>query len=106
MCYLTNGMKIWKENRKTTTLLFLLKRLEIVHQERRGQVKTMVMVHFNGILFNKSEPANKQNTNQPNMCCLIIFSNDACDLIYCLSINNVFELIYSLCIKYIIYLKG
>ena len=28
-----------------------LKGLEIVHKERRGQVKTIVMEHFNGILF-------------------------------------------------------
>ena len=60
-----NGMKIWKGNGNTKTLLFSLKRLEIVHQERRGQVKTIVMEHFNDILFNKSGPANKQHTNQP-----------------------------------------
>ena len=29
------------------TLLFFLKGLEILHQERRGQVKTIVMEHFN-----------------------------------------------------------
>ena len=62
---LANDMKMWKGNENATTLLFSLKRLEIVHQERRGQVKTMVMEHFNGILFHKSEPANKQHTNQP-----------------------------------------
>ena len=37
---LANGMKMWKENGNTTTLLFSLKELEILHQERRGQVKT------------------------------------------------------------------
>jgi hypothetical protein len=37
---------------------------QILHQERRGQVKTIVMEHFNGILFHKSRPANKQHTNQ------------------------------------------
>ena len=58
-------MKMWKGNGNTTTLLFSLKRLEIVHQERRGQVKTIVMEHFNGILFHKSGAVNKQNTNQP-----------------------------------------
>ena len=47
---LANGMKMWKRNGNTTTL-FSLKGLEIVHQEGRGQVKTMVMEHFNGILF-------------------------------------------------------
>jgi hypothetical protein len=58
-------MKMWKENGNTTTLLFFLKGLEILHQERRGQGKTIVMENFNGILFHKSGPANKQNTNQP-----------------------------------------
>ena len=56
---------MWKGNGNTTTLLFSLKRLAIVHQERRGQVKTIVMKHFNGILFHKSGPANKQHTNHP-----------------------------------------
>ena len=56
---------MWKRNGNTTTLLFSPKTLEIVHQERRGQVKTMVMEHFNGILFHKYGPANKQYTNQP-----------------------------------------
>jgi hypothetical protein len=27
-------------------------------------VKTIIMEHFNGILFHKSGPANKQHTNQ------------------------------------------
>jgi hypothetical protein len=44
-------MKMWKGNRNTTTILFSLKGLEILHQERRGQVKTIAMEHFNGILF-------------------------------------------------------
>jgi hypothetical protein len=61
---LANRMKIWKGNGNTTTLLFSLKRLEIVHQGRRGQVKTIVMEHFNSILFHKFGPANKQHTNQ------------------------------------------
>ena len=39
-------------------------RIEVLHQERRGQVKTIVIKHFNGILFHNSGPANKQNTNQ------------------------------------------
>ena len=60
---MTNGMKMWKGNRNTTTLLFSLKGLKILHQERRGQVKTIVMELFNGILFHKSGPANKQHTN-------------------------------------------
>ena len=61
---LANGMKMWKGNGDITTLLFSLKRLETVDQERRGQVKTIVMEHFNDILFHKSGPANKQHTNQ------------------------------------------
>ena len=36
----------------------------MLHQERRGQVKTIVMEHFNGILFHKSGPANNQHSNQ------------------------------------------
>ena len=61
---LANDMKMSKGNGNTITLLFSLKGLEILHQERRGQVKTMVMEHFNGILFHKSAPVNKQHTNQ------------------------------------------
>ena len=61
---LANGMKIWKGNGNTTTLLFSLKGLGILHQERRGQVKTIVLERFNGILFHKSVPAYKQHTNQ------------------------------------------
>ena len=48
---------------RTITLLYSLKGLEILHQERRGKVKTIVMEDFYGILFHKSRPANKQNTN-------------------------------------------
>jgi hypothetical protein len=58
-----NGMKMCKEKWNTTKLLFSLKGLEILFQERRGQVKTLLMEHFN-ILFHKSGPANKQHTNQ------------------------------------------
>ena len=47
----TNGMKMWKGNGNTTTLLLSLIGLETVHQERRGQVKTIVMEHLNGILL-------------------------------------------------------
>jgi hypothetical protein len=54
-----NGMKMWKGNGNTTLLLFSLKGLEIFHQERRGQVETIVTEHFNGILIHKSGPANK-----------------------------------------------
>ena len=54
-----------KATRKNTTpLLFSLKRFEILHQERRSQVKIIVIEHFNIILFRKSGPANKQRTYQ------------------------------------------
>ena len=59
----TNGMKMRKGNENAITLLFSLKRLETLYQERRGQVKTIVMEHFNGILFYKFGPAKKQHTN-------------------------------------------
>ena len=36
-----------------------------------GQVKTIVMEHFNGILFHKFGTANKQHTNQPTIDWLI-----------------------------------
>jgi hypothetical protein len=54
---LANGTKMWNGNGNTTTLLFSLKGLEILHQERRGKVRTIVMEHFNDILFHKSGPA-------------------------------------------------
>ena len=57
-------MKMWKGNGNTTTLLISRKGFEILHQERRGQVKTIGMEHLNGILFLKPGPANKQHTNQ------------------------------------------
>ena len=41
-------MKMWKGNGNITTLLFSLKGHEILYQERRGQVKTIVMERFNG----------------------------------------------------------
>ena len=34
------------------------------YQERRRRVKTIVMEHFNGILFHKSGPANKHHIYQ------------------------------------------
>ena len=54
---LANGMKIWKGTGNTATLLLSLKEPQILHQERRGQIKIMVMEHFNGILFHKSFPS-------------------------------------------------
>ena len=50
-------MKIWEENGNTTTLLFSLKELEILHEEGRGKVEIMVIEHFNGMLFHKSKAA-------------------------------------------------
>ena len=61
---LANGMKMWIGNGNTTTLLFSLKGLENLHQERRGQVKTIVMEHFKDIIFHRCGPTNKQHTNQ------------------------------------------
>jgi hypothetical protein len=55
---------MWKGNRDTTTLLFSLIEVEILYQDGRGQVNTLVMEHFNIILFHKSGPANKQHANQ------------------------------------------
>ena len=39
-------------------------RLEMLHQERRGQVNTIVMEQLNSILFHMSRPANKQHIYQ------------------------------------------
>ena len=36
----------------------------LLHQERREQVKTLVMEHFTYIPFHESGPANKQHTNE------------------------------------------
>jgi hypothetical protein len=61
---LAKGMKMWKGNENTTTLLFSLKGLDILHHERRGQQNTIVIKYFNGILFHKSGRANMQHTYQ------------------------------------------
>jgi hypothetical protein len=55
---------MWKGNGITAILLFCLKGLEILHQERRGEMNAIVMEHFNIILFHKSRLANKQHTYQ------------------------------------------
>ena len=57
-------MPAWWDKVISITLRKVCKGLEIVHQERRGQVKAIVVEHFSGILFHKSGPANKQHTNQ------------------------------------------
>jgi hypothetical protein len=61
---LVNIMKIWKRNGNTTTFLLSPKVLEILHQERKGKMNTIVVEQFNSILFQKSGPANKQHTYQ------------------------------------------
>ena len=48
-------------------IIISLKGLEILRLERRGQVKTLVIENFNGILFHKSGPANKQHTNESSI---------------------------------------
>ena len=58
------GMRMWKGNGNTTTLTFSLKGLDILHQERRGQVNTIVIEHCNSNVFHKSGTANKQRSNQ------------------------------------------
>ena len=52
---LANSREMWEGNGNTTTSLFSLKGLEILHQERRGQVNTMVMEHFKSILLPNSD---------------------------------------------------
>ena len=66
---LAKGMKMWKGNGNTTTFPWK----EILNQERREQVKTIVMEHFNGILFHKSGLANKQRTNHSSYVCILSF---------------------------------
>ena len=75
---LANGMKRWKGNLNTTTLLFSLKGLEILNEERRGQVKTIVMEHFNSILFCISGPANQELTNQSSINSSSISNGSGC----------------------------
>ena len=47
---LPNNMKMLKDTWEITTLLFSLKILETLHQERMGQVNTIVMENVNRIL--------------------------------------------------------
>ena len=60
---LANDMKMWKGNGNTITLLFFLKGLKIKFYIKKEE-DTIMWVHFKSILFHKSEPANKQHTNQ------------------------------------------
>ena len=48
---LANNMNTRKENGNTIMFLFYQKGLEILHQETREQVKTIVMEHYNSISF-------------------------------------------------------
>ena len=61
---LANDKKMWKGDGNTTTLLFSLKGLEILHQERSRQMNITVKEQFNSILFQKSGPVKKQHINQ------------------------------------------
>ena len=92
---LANGIKMRKGNGVTTTLLFSLKELEIVHHERRGQMKTIVMEHFNGILFHKSGPAIKQHINQLHYSKDKHLMASTCIKIFCVRIylkaNEIFK---------------
>ena len=58
-----------KRKREYYHIIIFPERIEILHQERRGEIKIIAMGHFNGILFHKFEPANKQHTNQPTRAC-------------------------------------
>ena len=51
---------MWKGNGNTATLLFFPESI----WNCTSRKKPIVMEHFNGILFNKSGPVNKQHTNQ------------------------------------------
>ena len=82
---LANGIEMRKESGNTITLLFSQKGFEILHQDRRGQMNTIVIEHlflqkgleilhlerrglmntiviehFDSLLFHKSEPADKE----------------------------------------------
>ena len=89
---LTIGVKMWKGNGNIPTPLFSLKRLEIVNQERRGQVKTIVIEHFNGILYHMSEPTNKQQTNYLQITYLICWFENKCDLFLVFLNERVYNL--------------
>ena len=52
---------MWNVNGHITTL-FSCKGLEIIHQERRRHMKTIVMQDFNSIFFQKFGAAKKQLT--------------------------------------------
>ena len=50
--------------RNTITLLFSLNGLKILYQQRSGQVKTIVIKHFNAILFHNPLLLKNQHNNQ------------------------------------------
>ena len=48
---------------------------ECLHQERSEHVNTIVIEHFNSILFQKSETTNKQHTDQSiKLKCIVVLS--------------------------------
>jgi hypothetical protein len=59
---LVNSIQMWNVNGNTTTLLHSLKGFEILHQERREQVNTILMEHFNSIVFHMARHVNNQHT--------------------------------------------
>ena len=61
---LDNDMKMRKGNGNTITILSSLEGLEMLYQERREQMNTIVMESFHSMLLYKSGPANKQDICQ------------------------------------------
>ena len=43
-------------------IIIFLEIIEIIHQLRSGQIKTIMVEHFEKIILNKSGPANKQHS--------------------------------------------
>ena len=61
---MANGNEDVERKLANYRIIIFLDGLEILHQEKGGQVKTIVMEHFIDILFHKSGTANKQHINQ------------------------------------------
>ena len=60
----TSWPTAWRYAKELEILPFPLKDLKLYMKKEEDKWKTLVMEHFNGILFHKSGPANKQHTNQ------------------------------------------